>query len=337
MKAIVCTKYGPPDVLELKEVKKPTPKEDEALVKIHAASLNAADLETLRGQFWVRITAPRKPTYKILGSDFAGRIEAVGVNVKEFQPGDEIWGDLSHPLGFGAFAEYVCVPENALRLKPVSMTFEEAAAYPQAAVVALQSLRDGPLSTSPEYKRLIQPGQKVLINGAGGGMGTFAVQLAKHFGAEVTGVDSTSKLDMLRSIGADHVIDYTQEDYTRSGQRYDLILDVAAYRSIFDYRRALSPKGIFVMLGGSTAAIFQAFFLGPLISRTGSKKMGLNIWKPNKKEDLDFLKELFEAGKVVPVIDRRYPLSEVPEALRYLEEEPHLGKIIITVAKNGKI
>ena len=336
MKAIVCTKYGPPDVLELKEVKKPTPKEGEALVKIHAASLNAADLETLRGHFWVRITAPRKPTYKILGSDFAGRIEAVGVNVKEFQPGDEIWGDLSHPLGFGAFAEYVCVPENALRLKPVSMTFEEAAAYPQAAVVALQSLREGPLGTTPEYKRQIQPGQKVLINGAGGGMGTFAVQLAKHFGAEVTGVDSTSKLDMLRSIGADHVIDYTQKDYTRSGQRYDLILDVAAYRSIFDYRRALSPKGIFVMLGGSTAAIFQAFFLGPLISRTGSKKMGLNTWKPNKKEDLVFLKELFEAGKVVPVIDRCYPLSEVPEALRYLEEEPHLGKIIITVAKNGK-
>jgi NADPH:quinone reductase-like Zn-dependent oxidoreductase len=336
MKAIVCTKYGPPDVLELKELKKPTPKEDEALVKIHAASLNAADLETLRGQFWVRITAPRKPTYKILGSDFAGRIEAVGVNVKEFQPGDEIWGDLSHPLGFGAFAEYVCVPENALRLKPVSMTFEEAAAYPQAAVVALQSLREGPFGTKPEYKRQIHPGQKVLVNGAGGGMGTFAVQLAKHFGAEVTGVDSTSKLDMLRSIGAYHVIDYTQEDFTRSGQRYDLILDVAAYRSIFDYRRSLSPKGIFVMLGGSTAAIFQAFFLGPLISRTGSKKMGLNTWKPNNKEDLVFLKELFEAGKVVPVIDSRYPLSEVPEALRYLGEGHALGKVVITVVHNNK-
>jgi NADPH:quinone reductase-like Zn-dependent oxidoreductase len=321
MKAIVCTKYGSPDVLQLKEVTKPTPKDNEALVKVHAASLNAADFELLRGVFVVRIVAPLKPMYKILGSDIAGRVEAVGRNVKQFQPGDEIWGDLS-AHGFGAFAEYVCVPEKALRLKPASMTFEEAAAYPQAAVLALQNLRD---------KRPIQPGQKVLINGAGGGVGTFAVQIAKYFGAEVTGVDSTMKLDMLRSIGADQVIDYTQEDYTKSGQRYELILDVVAYHSIFEYKRALSPKGIFVYVGGSTAAIFQALFLGPLISRTGSKKMGVVMWKPNKKEDLDFLKELYEAGKVVPVIDRRYPLSEVPEALRYLEEGHARGKVVITV------
>jgi NADPH:quinone reductase-like Zn-dependent oxidoreductase len=321
MKAIVCTKYGSPDVLQLKEVVKPTPKDNEALVKVHAASLNAADFELLRGVFVVRIVAPLKPMYKILGSDIAGRVEAVGRNVKQFQPGDEIWGDLS-AHGFGAFAEYVCVPEKALRLKPASMTFEEAAAYPQAAVLALQNLRD---------KRPIQPGQKVLINGAGGGVGTFAVQIAKYFGAEVTGVDSTMKLDMLRSIGADQVIDYTQEDYTKSGQRYELILDVVAYHSIFEYKRALSPKGIFVYVGGSTAAIFQALFLGPLISRTGSKKMGVVMWKPNKKEDLDFLKELYEAGKVVPVIDRRYPLSEVPEALRYLEEGHARGKVVITV------
>jgi NADPH:quinone reductase-like Zn-dependent oxidoreductase len=321
MKAIVCTKYGSPDVLQLKEVAKPTPKDNEALVKVHAASLNAADFELLRGVFVVRIVAPLKPMYKILGSDIAGRVEAVGRNVKQFQPGDEIWGDLS-AHGFGAFAEYVCVPEKALRLKPASMTFEEAAAYPQAAVLALQNLRD---------KRPIQPGQKVLINGAGGGVGTFAVQIAKYFGAEVTGVDSTMKLDMLRSIGADQVIDYTQEDYTKSGQRYELILDVVAYHSIFEYKRALSPKGIFVYVGGSTAAIFQALFLGPLISRTGSKKMGVVMWKPNKKEDLDFLKELYEAGKVVPVIDRRYPLSEVPEALRYLEEGHARGKVVITV------
>jgi len=321
MKAIVYTKYGPPDVLQLKEVEKPTPKNNEVMVKVHAASLNAADVETLRGVFWVRIGGPLKPMYKILGSDIAGRVEAVGRNVKQFQPGDEVFGDLS-VCGFGAFAEYVSVPENALALKPASMTFEEVATLPQAAVLALQGLRD---------KRQVQPGQKVLINGAGGGVGTFAVQIAKSFGAEVTGVDSTGKLDMLRSIGADQVIDYTQEDFTRSGQRYDLILDVVAYRSIFAYKRALSSKGIFVYVGGSTAAIFQALLLGPLISRTGTKKMGIVMWKPNKKEDLVFLKELFEVGKVVPVIDRRYPLSEVPEALRYLEEGHALGKVVITM------
>jgi NADPH:quinone reductase-like Zn-dependent oxidoreductase len=335
MKAIVCTKYGPPDVLQLKEVEKPTPKEDEVLVRVHASSLNGADLETLRGDFIVRMVAPLRPTYKILGTDIAGRVEAVGRNVKQFQPGDEIWADLTE-YGWGALAEYVCVPEDALRPKPPSMTFEEAAAYPQAAVLALQNLREAPMGIRPEYKRPIQPGQKVLINGAGGGVGTFAVQIAKHFGAEVTGVDSTMKLDKLRSIGADQVIDYTQEDFTKSGQRYDLIVDVVAYRSIFAYRRALNPGGICVFVGGSTAGIFQAMFLGPLISRTGSNKMGIVMWKPNKKEDLAFLEELFEAGNVVPVIDKRYPLSEVPEALRYLEEEPHLGKIVITVEHNSE-
>jgi len=322
MKAIVCTEYGPPDVLQLKEVPKPTPDDDQVLVRVHAASLNAADLETLRGVFIVRMASPRKPMHEIPGSDMAGRVEAVGRNVTQFQPGDEVWGDLSFPHGLGAFAEYVCVSENALAPKPASMTFEEAATYPQAAIVALQSLRD---------KGQIQPGQKVLINGAGGGMGTFAVQLAKYFGAEVTGVDSTRKLEMVRSIGADHVVDYTQEDYTRSGQRYDLILDVAAHRSVFDYRRALSPDGIFMMVGGSLATLLQVVLLGTLISRIGSQRIGLNAWTPNKREDLAFLAELFEAGKVVPVIDRRYPLREVPEALRYLEEEPHLGKIVITV------
>jgi len=334
MKAIVCTKYGTPDVLELREVEKPTPNEDEALVKVHAASLNAADLEILRGTWSARFTGPLKPMHKILGSDIAGRIEVVGRNVKHFRPGDEIWGDLSFPLGFGAFAEYVCVPENALRLKPASMTFEEAAAVPSAAVVALHNLR-GIGSSSPSFllsdRGQIQPGQKVLINGAGGGVGTFAVQIAKSFGAEVTGVDSPSKLDMLRSLGADHVIDYTQEDFTKSGQRYDFILDVVASRSIFDYKRALSPKGIFVMVGGSGAAILQAFLLGPLISMTGSKKMGIVMWKPNNQEDLAILEELFEAGKVVPIIDRRYPLSETAEALQYLEEGHARGKIVITM------
>ena len=316
MKVIVCTKYGPPNVLQLKEVEKPTPKEDEVLVKVYAASLNAADLEYLRGTFLVRIGGPLKPKYKIIGSDIAGRVEAVGRNVKQFQPGDEIWGDLSE-CGFGTFAEYVCVPENALRLKPASMTFEEAAAVPTAAVVALQGLCD---------KRQIQPGQKVLINGAGGGVGTFAVQIAKSFGAEVTGVDSTRKLDMLRSIGADQVIDYTQEDFTKSGQRYDLILDVVAKRSFSDCKRALSPQGIYVTTEFSPALVLR----GQWISMTGSQKMVPMLTDRNPK-DLVVLKELLEAGRVTPVIDRRCTLSEVPEALRYIGKGHAQGKVVITV------
>jgi NADPH:quinone reductase-like Zn-dependent oxidoreductase len=327
MKAIISTKYGPPDALELREVEKPIPKDDEALVKVHAASLNAADFEIVRGTWVARFGGPLRPGNKIPGSDIAGRVEAVGVNVKQFQPGDEIWGDLSFPYGYGTFAEYVCVSENALALKPASMTFEEASTYPQAAIISLQTLRD---------KGQIQPGQKVLINGAGGGMGTFAVQIAKLYGAEVTGVDSGMKLDMLRSIGADHVIDYTQEDYTKSGQRYDLIVDVVAYRSIFDYRRALSPEGSFIIVGGSLATFLQVIVLGTLISRIGSKKLGLNKYEPNNREDLAVLAELFEAGKVVPIIDGRYPLSEVPEALRYLEEGHAQGKVVITVEHNDK-
>ncbi len=298
MKAIVYTKYRSPDVLQLKEVDKPIPKENEALVKVHATSLNAADFEN-----------PGKPMYKTLGSDIAGRVEAVGVNVKQFQPGDEIWGDLS-AHGFGTFVEYVCVPEKALRLKPASMTFEEAAAIPTAGVVALQNLRGAEPSFPNIFlsdKGQIQPGQKVLINGAGGGVGTFAVQIAKYFGAEVTGVDSRGKLDMVRSIGADQVIDYTQEDFTKNEQLYDLILDVVVQRSVFDYRRAMCPKGICVFVGGSMARVFFNSLLGLLISMTGSKKIGLVMWRPNKKEDLDFLQELLKPAKVVPVIDRRYP------------------------------
>jgi NADPH:quinone reductase-like Zn-dependent oxidoreductase len=224
--------------------------------------------------------------------------------------------------GCGAFAEYVSVPEKELAPKPASMTFEEAATYPQAGVLALQGLRD---------KRQIQPGQKVLINGAGGGVGTFAVQIAKSFGAEVTGVDSTGKLDMVRSIGADHVIDYTQEDFTKSGQRYDLILATGGYHPISDYKRALSPKGICVMVGGPMARVFLKVLIGLFISMIGSKKIGMVMWKPNKREDLVFLEEVFENGKVVPVIDRCYPLSEVPEALRYLEEGHAKGKVVITM------
>jgi NADPH:quinone reductase-like Zn-dependent oxidoreductase len=322
MKAIVCTEYGSPDVLQLKEVAKPVPKEGEALVRVHATSLNASDLETLRGEFVVRMTAPRKPKYKILGSDIAGRIEAVGRNVRQFRPGDEIWGDLSFPLSYGAFAEYVCIPESALRLKPASMTFEQAAAVPTAGVVALQKLR---------CKGPIRPGQKVLINGAGGGVGTFAVQLAKLDRAEVTAVDSAIKLDMLRSLGADHVIDYRQEDFTQNGQRYDLILDIVAHRSIFETRRALSPEGTYVPVGGSTAVVFQALLLGPLISKIGSKTVAIGEWKPNDNDDLVLLTELLETGKVAPVVDRSYPLSELPQAMRYLAEGHARGKVIITV------
>jgi NADPH:quinone reductase-like Zn-dependent oxidoreductase len=325
MKAIVCTQYGSPEVLQLKEVEKPAPKDNEVLVKVHAASLNAGDWHILRGEPLLRLTTwgLLKPKHKILGDDIAGRVEAVGRNVKQFQPGDDVFG-ISN---FGAFAEYKCVPEDKyLYLKPASMSFEEAATIPMAATPALQGLRD---------KGQIQSGQKVLINGASGGVGTFAVQIAKSFGAEVTGVCSTRKLDMVRSIGADHVIDYTQEDFTKSEECYDLILDVAAYHSIFDCKRALRPKGIYVCIGGSMTRYLQAMFLGPLISMMGSKKMGTVFGPPNQK-DVVFLIELFEAGKVVPVIDRRYPLSEVPEALRYLEEGHARGKVVITVERNNK-
>ncbi len=327
MKAVVCTKYGSPDVLQLKDVEKPTPKDDEVLIRVNAASLNVEDLDFLRGRAWsARFLGPLKPKYKVLGFDIAGRVEVVGANVKQFHPGDEVLGDLFN-YGFGAFAEFACAPEKALVLKPIKLSFEEAATIPSRATLALQGLRN---------KRQIQPGQKVLINGAGGGVGPFAVQIAKYFGAEVTGVDNSKKLDMLRSIGADHVIDYTQEDFTKNGQHYDLILDIAGYHSILDYRRALSSNGIYSMVGGSRSAIFQALFIGLLISLAGRKKMGLMAWQPNNREDLDFIKELIESGKLAPVIDRRYPLDEVAEAFRYFEEGYPQGKIVITVGHHSR-
>jgi len=328
MKAIIYTEYGPPEVLELKEVEKPTPKDNEVLVKVHAASVNYADWGLLRGKpFLIRLMefGLLKPKNKILGADVAGWVEAVGRNIKQFQPGGEVFGDLS-ACGWGGFAEYVSVPENALALKPANISFEEAAAVPLAAVTALQGIRD---------KGQIQPGQKVLINGASGGVGTFAVQIAKSFGAEVTAVCSTRNLDMARSIGADQVIDYTQEDFTQNGQRYDLIIAANGYHSISDYKRALSPEGIYVCTGGSMAQIFQSMLLGPWMSMTGSKRMGNLAAKSNKK-DLVFIKELLEAGKVVPVIDRRYSLSEVAEALGYLGEGHAQGKVVITVEHNNK-
>jgi NADPH:quinone reductase-like Zn-dependent oxidoreductase len=326
MKAIVCTKYGPPDVLQLKEVEKPTPKANEVMIKIHAAAVTFSNLSLVSGKpFLARLGfGLLKPKVKIPGSDIAGRVEAIGRNVKQFKPGDEVFGDLSD-CGRGGFAEYVCAREKALALKPANISFEEAAAVPEAALVALQGLRD---------KGHITKGQKVLIYGASGGIGTFAVQIAKYFGAEVTAVCSTSNLDIVRSIGADHAIDYTKEDFTKSGQRYDLILATAGYRSIFDYKRALSPRGIYVATGGSLAQTFQALLLGPWISITGSKKLSALLVKPNK--DLGFIKELIEAGKVKPVIDRRYPLSEVPEAFRYYAKGHTRGKVVITVGHDDK-
>ena len=327
MKAIVYTAYGSPDVLELKEVAKPTPMDDEVLVKVYAVSANAADLHLLRADpFLIRLSSGLlKPKNTILGSDIAGRVEAVGRNIKQFKPGDEVFGDISAD-GWGGFAEYVCAREDALVLKPANLSFEEAAAVPMAAVTALQGLRT---------KGQIQPGQKVLINGASGGVGTFAVQIAKAFGAEVTGVCSTSKLDMVRSIGADHVIDYTQEDFTQNGHRYDLILAANGYHSISDYKRVLTPKGTYVMTGGAGAQLFEAMLHGSWISMTGSQKMGNLLAKPNNA-DLAFMKELLEAGKVVPVIDRTYPLSKVAEAIRYLEEGHAKGKVVISVEHKSK-
>src|SRR5437667_12628064 len=328
MKAIVNTHYGSPDVLQLKEVEKPAPSDHEVLVKVLAASAAAGDWHLLRAQpFLMRFTyGLLKPKHQILGAAFAGRVEAVGRNVTQFQPGDEVFGDLS-ACGFGAFAEYVSVPENALALKPTRLTFEEAATVPVSAVTALQGLRD---------KGHIQPGQKVLINGASGGVGTFAVQIAKAFGTEVTAVCSTRNVDMVRSIGADHVIDYTQEDFTQNGQQYNLIFDAVGNRSVSDCKRALSPNGICAVAGFTTLShLFQVLVLGSWVSRTGSKKIGLmKTANPNKK-DLLFIKELLEAGKVVPVIDRTYPLSEVPEAIRYLEEGHAKVKVVITVQQNN--
>jgi NADPH:quinone reductase-like Zn-dependent oxidoreductase len=322
MKAIVYTKYGSPDNLELKDVEKPTPKDDEVLIKVHAASVNSGDLHLLRADpFLTRLySGLLKPKFNILGADIAGQVEAVGKTVKQFKPGDEVFGDIS-ACSWGGFAEYVCARENALVLKPANISFEEAAAVPMAAVTALQGLRE---------KGNIQPGQKVLINGASGGVGTFAVQIAKSFGAEVTGICSTRNLDVVRSIGADHVVDYTQVDFTQNGQHYDLVIAANGYHPISDYRRALSPKGTYVMTGGSTVQLSEAMFQGAWISMTGSQKMGNLLAKPNQK-DLAFMKELLEAGKVVPVIDKRYPLSDVPEAIRYLEAGHAQGKVVINV------
>ena len=320
MKAVVYSRYGPPDVLRLVDMEPPAPKGNEVLVKVHAVSLNASDWEALRGKpLYSRIMAPVRPRHQILGSDIAGQVRATGRNTTLFQPGEEVFADiLSH---MGGFAEYVCVPESALARMPAGMTYEEAAALPQAGAIALQGIQD---------KGRVQPGQKVLINGAGGGSGMYAVQLAKLRGAEVTGVDNTEKLAFMRSLGADHVIDYTREDFTRNGRTYDLILDLAAHRSAFAYRRSLTPGGSYLYVGGSMATLLQVLLIGPLTGRAEGKKIRLLAVRLGAHH-LAPIVELCQAAKIATVIDRRYRLSEVPEALRYLGEGHAKGKVAVIV------
>ena len=320
LKAITYTKYGGPEVLQLQEVEKPSPKDNEVLVKVHAVSVNDWDWGLLNGDFVNRmlngIKRPKK--LQILGSDIAGIIEAVGKSVTKFKVGDLVYGDLSGT--WGGFAEYVCAKETALAIKPSGMSFEQAAAIPQAAMLAVQGLIEA---------GEIQKGQKILINGAGGGVGTFGVQIAKMYGAEVTGVDSASKLDIMRLMGFDHVIDYKKEDFTRNGKTYDLILDVKTNRSVFDYTRALSPNGTYVTVGGSMRRLFQTLLLKPLFSIFSQKKFRIVMLKLNK--DLHYMNQLFEAGKLKFVIDGPYTLEEVPKAMEIFGRAEHKGKLVIRI------
>jgi NADPH:quinone reductase-like Zn-dependent oxidoreductase len=319
MKAIVRTKYGSPDTLQFVDVAAPTPADNEVLIKLYAASVNPLDLFLLKGAPWNRaIPGMRTPKCQVIGCDIAGRVEAIGRNTTQFQPGDEVFG----VTGFegNGFAEYVCAIENKIARKPANLSFEEAAAVPIAASTALQGLRD---------KGRIQPGHKVLVDGASGGVGTFALQIAKAFGAETTAVCSTRNVETARALGAHHVLDYTQVDFSRSGQRYDLILAANAHHSLLDYRRALRQDGIYVAAGGAVVRVIEAFLLGPLLSRIGRHKMGFFLANINQK-DLNFLKDLLETRKVVPLIDRRYPLSDAADALRYLAEGHAQGKIVLT-------
>jgi NADPH:quinone reductase-like Zn-dependent oxidoreductase len=324
MKAIICPKYGSPDVLQFREVVKPVPQEDEVLIQIHAASLNSRDLRMLRANPFLMRLMPGglfRPKNKILGADVAGRVEATGRLIKQFQPGDEVFGYLPSATGSGTFAEYVCAKENLMALKPANLTFEQAAAVPEAAMTALQGLRD---------KGNIQPGQKVLINGASGGVGSFAVQIAIAFGAEVTAVCSTRNLEMVHSLIADHVIDYRKEDFTKNGQQYDLILAVNGYHPISDYLRALRPEGTYVVVGGSMLQLFQAASHRKKASKTGRQKVSIASLVQSQK-DLIFIKELLESGKVIPVIDQCYPLNKTTEAFWYFEKVHPKGKVVVSV------
>lgn len=320
MKAFVYTRYGSPDVLQLKEIAKPTPTDDEILIKIHAVSINGSDREGLVGKpGYVRMSGLFKPSNPILGSDIAGIVEAVGKNNMEFQVGDEIFGEI--PGYHGGFAEYVCTHGKTMARKPTNMIFEEASAIPQGGVIALNGIIK---------KGHVQPGQKVLINGAGGSAGTFAIQLARLHRSEVTGVDNTGKLDFLRSLGADHVIDYTREDFTKTRKEYDLILDLTAHHSAFAYARALKPNGTFFFTGGSVGTLLQVLFLGPWIKRSKGKKIRMLV-VPQNRNDLLAITELCTAGKVHPVIDKVVPFNEIPAAMRYVEDGHAKGKVVIKV------
>jgi len=322
MKAIVCEKYGAPhEVLQFKEVDQPVPKENQVLIKVLASSVNVADVAPVRGPFVARLfgTGMLKPKQSIPGTDVAGRVEAVGANVKQFKPGDEVFGAAN-----GSYAEYTCAREDMLVQKPANVSFEAAAAVPIAAVSALQGLRAGH----------IQPGQKVVVQGASGGVGTFAVQIAKALGAEVTAVTSPRNLEQARSMGADHVIDYTREDFTKNGQTYDLILAVNGYHSMQDYKRSLTPTGNCVVVGGKMPQIFQSMLVGPMISKKDGQKVGMmGIAKFNQK-DLLQLQELLAAGKINPVIERTFPLRETAQAIEYLEAGHARAKVVITVDQN---
>jgi len=323
MKAIVFTRYGSPSHLELKDVAKPCPADHEVLIRVKACSVNSWDWEFLSGTPFVNrlmfgLLKPKSGKQR-LGADIAGIIEAIGAKVTRFRPGDEVFGDLWDD--WGGFAEFACAKETSFELKPVNLSFEEAAAVPQAGVLALLGIRKA---------GDLQRGQKVLVNGAGGGVGTFAIQLARLSGAEVTGVDASHKLDVVRALGADHVIDYASEDFTRSGDTYDLIIDCQNFRSMFDNRRSLKPGGTYAMIGGSMLRVLQLWFLG-LIARLVHDDRKLFLVAEGPNIGLGYLKELLEAGKLVPSIDRIYPLNEVPEALRYFGEGRHKGKIVITV------
>jgi NADPH:quinone reductase-like Zn-dependent oxidoreductase len=322
MKAFTYTQYGSPDVLQLQEVPPPSPQADEVLIEIHAAALNAADWHLLRADpFLARLQMGLlKPKIHILGLDVAGRVVALGSQVTQFKVGDEVFGE-STMKTLGCFAEYVALPAKTLALKPSNLSFEEAAAVPLAAGTALQALRNN---------GQLRAGQSVLINGASGGVGTFALQLAKYLGAEVTAVCSTQKMEMVRSLGADHVIDYTQEDFTQSGKKYDLILAVNGDRSPWEYRRALAPEGRYVMVGGTNKQLFQTLFLGPLLSLGSRQKLGAMLAQGDAR-DLGFLSKLLAAGKLKPVIDRCYPFEQLVEAMHYLEAGHAMGKIVLSV------
>jgi NADPH:quinone reductase-like Zn-dependent oxidoreductase len=324
MKAIVYTEYGSPDKLRLEEVAKPTPTDDQVLIKVVAASVNRSDWEGLVGSpLYARLGGLFKPGFGILGSDVAGVVEAVGKNITRFKPGDAVFGLL--PTYKGGFAEYVVTSGKAFALKPAGMRFEDATTIPHSGAIAMQGI---------VTKGQVQAGQQVLINGAGGGAGAFAVQLAKLHSAEVTGVDNTEKLAYIRSLGADYAIDYTREDFTKNGKQYDLILDVIAHRSVFDYARALKPNGTYYAVGGPVRVLFQILFLGSWMGRNTGKKIRVLAVETHVQELLD-LAALYESGKLVSIIDRTYPLSEVPEALRYLGEGHAKGKIVITMEANS--